>query len=248
MDLCTKLTVISKGRDIDMKKGIIALIILLASIILLFVLNRNEKNKVIHTEENKVISDVVDTSVYENTNLDSNTNENTNENLNVIDDEKDTDIKEDATIKDDDKTNTIEDKKTENDQVTKKSEKVAKNSNDKKTIVIDPGHQTRGDSSKEPIGPGATETKAKVTTGATGISTKQKESELALKVALLLEKALKEEGYNVIMTRTTNNVNISNKERAMIANDANADAFLRIHADSYSDSNVNRNINIMPNC
>ena len=49
------------------------------------------------------------------------------------------------------------------------------------------------------------------------------------------------------MTRTTNNVNISNKERAMIANNAEADAFLRIHADSYSDSKVKRNINIMPN-
>ena len=250
MDLCAKLTVISKGRDIDMKKGIIALIILLASIILLFVLNRNEKNKVIHTEENKVISDVVDTSVNENNNLDSSTNisENTNVSLNTIDDEKDTDIEENIIIKDAKSTNSTEDEKTENAQETKKSEKTAKNSNDKKTIVIDPGHQTRGDPTKEPIGPGATETKAKVTTGATGISTKQKESELALKVALLLEKVLKEEGYNVIMTRTTNNVNISNKERAMIANDANADAFLRIHADSYSDSNVNRNINIMPNC
>ena len=116
-----------------------------------------------------------------------------------------------------------------------------------KTIVIDPGHQAKGDSSKEPIGPGATETKAKVTTGATGISTKQKESELVLEVALLLEKALNQEGYNVIMTRTTNNVNISNQERATIANNANADAFIRIHADSYDNSSVNRNINIMPN-
>lgn len=230
-----------------MKKWILALIILLVSIILLFVLNRNEKNKFIYTEVNKVISDVVDTSVDENTNLDSNINENTNEYSNIIDDEKDTDIKENVTIKDDENTKTIEEEKKENVQVTKKSEKATKNSNDKKTIVIDPGHQTRGNPTKEPIGPGATETKAKVTTGATGISTKQKESELALKVALSLEKALKEEGYNVIMTRTTNNVNISNKERAMIANDAKADAFLRIHADSYSDSNVNRNINIMPN-
>ena len=231
-----------------MKKGIIALIILLASIILLFVLNRNEKNKFIHTEENIIISNV-DTSVKENTNLDSSTNisENTNVSLNTIDDEKDTDIEENTTIKDAKSTNSIEDEKTENAQATKKSEKTTKNSNNKKTIVIDPGHQTRGNPTKEPIGPGATETKAKVTTGATGISTKQKESELALKVALLLEKALKEEGYNVIMTRTTNNVNISNKERAMIANDAKADAFLRIHADSYSDSNVNRNIYIMPN-
>jgi hypothetical protein len=77
-----------------MKKWILALIILLASIILLFVLNRNEKNKFIYTEVNKVISDVVDTSVDENTNLDSNINENTNEYSNIIDDEKDTDIKE----------------------------------------------------------------------------------------------------------------------------------------------------------
>ena len=189
----------------------------------------------------------------ENTNIDSNTNVDTNTNVsentyvvsNTIDDKKETDSEENTTKKDDETTNSIKEEKTEKVKETKKN---AKNSNNnKKTIVIDPGHQTRGDSTKEPIGPGATETKAKVTTGATGVSTKQKESELALKVALLLEKALKEEGYNVIMTRTTNNVNISNKERAMIANNADADAFLRIHADSYSDSNVNRNINIMPN-
>ena len=234
-----------------MKKWIIALIIILcASIILLVALKRNEKNKYIYTGENIVTSNV-DTDMSEDTNIDSNTNTNTNvsENTyvisNIIDDEKDTDSEENTTKKDDETTNSIKEEKTEK---VKETKKTAKNSNNnKKTIVIDPGHQTRGDSTKEPIGPGATETKAKVTTGATGVSTKQKESELALKVALLLEKALKEEGYNVIMTRTTNNVNISNKERAMIANNADADAFLRIHADSYSDSNVNRNINIMPN-
>ena len=236
-----------------MKKWILALIIILcASIILLVSLNKNEKNKFIYTGENIVTSNI-DTGVNENTNIDSNTNVDTNTNVsentyvvsNTIDDEKETGSKENTTIKDDETTNSIKEEKTEK---VKETKKTAKNSNNnKKTIVIDPGHQTRGDSTKEPIGPGATETKAKVTTGATGVSTKQKESELALKVALLLEKALKEEGYNVIMTRTTNNVNISNKERAMIANDAEADAFLRIHADSYSDSNVNRNIYIMPN-
>ena len=242
-----------------MKKWILALIVILcASIILLVALNKNEKNKFIYTEENIVISNV-DTDMSENTNIDSNINTNTdtdtNTNTNVsentyvisntIDDEKETDREEKTTKKDDKTTNNIKEEKAENVKETKKTSKNS--NNNKKTIVIDPGHQTRGDSTKEPIGPGATETKAKVTTGATGISTKQKESELALKVALLLEKALKEEGYNVIMTRTTNNVNISNKERAMIANNADADAFLRIHADSYSDSNVNRNINIMPN-
>lgn len=137
----------------------------------------------------------------------------------------------------------VEDKKTnpvnENKQDTINSKE--------KIIVIDPGHQTKGDSSKEPIGPGATETKAKVTTGATGVSTKQTESELNLKVALKLESELKQRGYKVIMTRKTNDVNISNKERAEIANNANADAFIRIHADSVDNETVNRNVYIMPN-
>lgn len=134
-------------------------------------------------------------------------------------------------------------KKDASKEETKKETEVSS----KKTIAIDPGHQAKGNSAKEPIGPGAKETKAKVTTGATGTFTKQKESELVLKVALQLEKALKQEGYNVIMTRRTNNVNISNSERAKIANDANADVFIRIHADSYSDASVNRYINLMPN-
>ncbi len=107
-----------------------------------------------------------------------------------------------------------------------------------RVIVIDPGHQAHGNPSKEPIGPGAHETKAKVTTGATGVSTKIPESELCLAVGMKLKTELESRGYRVIMTRTDNDVDISNSERAAIANEAGADAFIRIHANSVDDSSV----------
>ena len=113
-------------------------------------------------------------------------------------------------------------------------------------IVIDAGHQKKGNSAKEPVGPGADTMKAKVSSGTCGQWTKVEEYKLNLTVALKLRDALLQEGYNVIMIRETHDVDISNAQRALIANEADADVFIRIHANGSDNASVYGMMTICP--
>lgn len=99
-------------------------------------------------------------------------------------------------------------------------------------ICIDPGHQEKGDSNLEPVAPGSYVKKARVSSGATGVATKKPEYILNLEASIVLKHILEDKGYKVIMTRESHNVNISNSERAIFANNNKANMVIRVHADS----------------
>lgn len=70
--------------------------------------------------------------------------------------------------------------------------------------------------------------KNKVTSGTDGVSTGVPEYKVNLQVALKLRDELLSRGYSVIMTRETNDVSLSNVDRATIANDSGADIMIRL--------------------
>lgn len=132
----------------------------------------------------------------------------------------------------------VHDEPTEKEESMKDAAVAAESFEDKRIIAIDAGHQEKGNFSKEPIAPGASKTKAKVAGGTSGVVTKTPEYQVTLEVSLLLEEELKARGYDVVMIRRTNDVDISNSQRAMIANEANADAFVRIHCNGAQSSSA----------
>lgn len=115
-------------------------------------------------------------------------------------------------------------------------------------VVIDAGHQGSwvDMSDVEPVAPGSSEMKAKASTGTVGVYSNVPEYELTLKISQLLKEELINRGYQVVMTREDNDTAISNKERAELANDSKADAFIRIHANGSEDQSVQGALAMVP--
>lgn len=119
-------------------------------------------------------------------------------------------------------------------------------------VCVDAGHQAIGSEldDREPARPGDDAdrshydtyaayrkmTNIKVAYGAEGVATGNPESELNLAIALLLEEELKSRGYEVVMVRRSEDVNISNVQRALIAAETGCDIAIHLHMDSTGDN------------
>ena len=109
---------------------------------------------------------------------------------------------------------------------------------EKLKVFIDAGHQSEGDYNLEYIAPWSKEKKPRVSGGTRGVFTKNKEYEINLEVALILRELLILEGYEVFMSRDKNNVSLSNRERAEMANLKRADIFIKLHCDGSKDQKL----------
>ncbi|MGH4119788.1 N-acetylmuramoyl-L-alanine amidase [Clostridium sp.] len=108
----------------------------------------------------------------------------------------------------------------------------------KKVIVIDPGHSKGGNKGMERNSPYSDVLKVKDPGGATGVSKGLNEYEVNMMVARKLKVLLEKDGFNVIMSKNSNEENPGNVDRANIGNDSKASLVLRIHCDSNNSSSA----------
>ncbi|MHB8896226.1 MAG: N-acetylmuramoyl-L-alanine amidase [Candidatus Geothermincolia bacterium] len=102
-----------------------------------------------------------------------------------------------------------------------------------KVICVDPGGQSRPDID-EWADPGMTR-KNSPEPEIRGVTTGNAEYLVNMDIALKLKNLLEKDGMTVVMTRESNDVEISNAMRAEMANNANANLYMRIHCANSDD-------------
>ena len=104
--------------------------------------------------------------------------------------------------------------------------------------MLDPANQAVVNAEQVEIGPNTDVTKQGASTGNVGTTLGTKESELNLTYANLLKTELESRGYQVLMTRDTDEINLSNKDRALLANDSEATVYVRIQMNFSENSSL----------
>lgn len=99
-------------------------------------------------------------------------------------------------------------------------------------VCIDPGHQEISKSVLEPRGPGLQGEVTTTSAMAWGHATLRRESIVVLEVAMRLRDILLSQGAEVVMTRTQQDVFVSNRERSEIAAQGGAHVMLRLHCNN----------------
>ena len=162
-----------------------------------------------------------------------------------------------------DKTEKTTEKRTEiikQKTTAKTTEKAAQSEDTKKQVIdkqepkqekrikiaIDAGHQKQQMTKQEAIGPGSDRTKPMVSSGTEGVVTKRNEYQVNLEVSLKLKSELIVRGYDVYMIRETNDVSLSNKKRALMANESGSGILLRIHCNSADSQSANGALTMSP--
>ena len=144
------------------------------------------------------------------------------------------------------RTEIIKQKTTQKKNEVTVDQEQSKQQEDRIKIAIDAGHQRKQMSEKEAIGPGSDKTKPMVSSGTEGVVTKRTEYQVNLEVSLKLKSALIARGYDVYMIRETNDVSLSNKKRALMANESGSDILLRIHCNSADSQSANGALTMSP--
>ena len=112
------------------------------------------------------------------------------------------------------------------------------------SVYIDPAKQISEDLTFEAVSPeievpqgaanatftDATGMKKKMTASAVGVSSGIFEYDVTMSIAEYLNAELVKRGYTVFMSRTTNNVDLSNAKRAQMANACNAELYIKLAA------------------